>query len=238
MTRKSSAHRTIPLKTTEREYPIPLTNGYREYIEDELHDLFWLGELRTKEPHVAQDIDAARCGLLGRYAEPADGPRQTRALGDPRQFCKEDITSVAVMDGTIGIHTELALNHRGTPEELADVIEQWRSRLTPLDFTYNHTRFFIGLGDMTMGRALAINAFTPLENGRIGTIHIGKIQLAPENRYLMVSPYHVQEKSPDIAACPMIEEIEQVMILMAVYDQNVSDAMHKARTVVRERQAC
>ena len=233
MTRKCSAHRTIPLKTTGREYPIPLTNGYREYIEDELHDLFWLGELRTKQPHLAENIDAARRGLFGRYAEPADGPRQTRTLGDPRQFCKEDITSVADMDGTIGIHTELALNHRGTPEELANVIEEWRSRLIPLDFTYNHTRFFIGLGDMTMGRALAINAFTPLKNGRIA-----KIQLAPENRYLMVSPYHVQESAPDIGACALIAEVEQVMILMGVYDQTVSDAMHKARTLVREGQTC
>lgn len=238
MTRKSSAHRTIPLKKTGREYPIPLTNGYREYIEDELHDLFWLEALRTKQPHVAEKINAARRGLFARYAEPADGPRQTRELGDPRQFCKEDIASVAVMDGQIGIHVEIALNHRGTQEELADVIADWRSRLYTLDCSYGHTRFFIGLGDMTMGRALAINAFTPLENGRIGTMHIGKIQLAPEQRYLMVSPYHAQERSPDIAACPMIEEVEQVMILMGVYDQTVSDAMHRAHTLVRERHTC
>lgn len=232
MTQQKPAARLIPLVQTLPEHPIPLTNAFGEYMEDGLHDLFWLNELAGENPKMAGEILKQRVGLNQQYSQRAPGPTETLRTGDPRQFLSEDIAVVAFHKGEIGIHVEFPLKERGTADELAETIRQWQDRMAPLDSIYNHTRFFIGLGDMTVNRCLTINAFTPLKNGRIG-----KTQLAPEDRYLMVSPYHEREQAPSIEVCAMVSEVVQVLIQLGLYDQPVAKATEQARTIVRKQQA-
>jgi len=232
MGRPSPEQQAIPLINSKMDYPIPLTDRFGDFWESNELDRFWLKEMTEKKPWRAAEIKASLEGLKRQYGNDFDSLDQPLRTGDPRQFMSEEITFVSFYGGEIGIHAEFELDLEGSADELSGEIEKWQKALYPLDRVHNHTRFFLALGDVTYKGRLTLNAFTTLKNGRLGSF-----DLAPRERYLMVSPYHAQEKADDIESCSMISEVVQVLINMGLYDMSLSDAIHTARSAIRKQQA-
>jgi len=227
-----TASQTIPLITSTKNYPVPLTDRFGFFLEEADLEKFWLKALRQSSASKADEALLQLQRLVEVYGTPLQFENLSQfenlRTGDPRQFMSEEMTFEATLDHQIGLHAEFELDAKGEPEELKEIIEHWQEALAPLDGIYNHTRFFLAVGDMTYQTRLTLNAFTPFKNGRIGPC-----QIAPENRYLMVSPYHAQEKSESIEACRALLEVVQIFCLMGVEGFSAIDAARKAREKLR-----
>ncbi len=226
MTKPQTPDQIVPLITNVEQYPIPLFSRFGENFTPEDIETYWLGKIRTLQPGVTDLIAQQAARLSALYAD--DWPNRT---GDPRAFQAEEITFISSLKGQIGVHAQFELKAEDTPEdpeELADLIEHWQRAMELLGSIYNHTQFFLAMGDdITYECRLTLNAFTPLSNGRIGSL-----QVAPPERYMMISPYHQQERAESIEECQILEEIAHTLIEMGRNDTPAIAAISaaKART--------
>src|SRR5690554_4885328 len=164
MTKAQTPDQIVPLITNVEQYPIPLFSRFGEDFTPENLETYWLGEIRTLQPSVADLIAQQAARLSALYADDLPNCR----TGDPRAFQAEEITFISSLKGQIGVHAEFELDAEGAPEELADLIEHWQHAMELLGSIYNHTQFFLAMGDdITYESRLTLNAFTPLSNGRI-----------------------------------------------------------------------
>lgn len=221
----------IPLVTATDDYPIPLCDRFGYFSTKDDLDRFWMPQIHNNRDAMGSVIMANLEGLRGQYAptgDDADIQVGSASFGDPRRFLAEDMTFVAFYKGAIGIHAEFETGLNDIPEEMAPHIERFQKAMEPLDSIYPHTRFFLAAGDMTYDNRLTLNAFTPLKNGRLG-----RHQLAPSDRYLMISPYHAAESAPSIEFCVVMAEIVETLIKMGVENYSAVRAVEKARQKIR-----
>jgi len=233
MAKKKSPETLIPLVTSYNHYPVPLTDRFGEFTDAKQLERFWLKEVSPKHAGAIDAVRDAHRNLIQQYGQtdmPASIP------GDPRLFQAEEMTFVAhgidkIGRNKLGLHAELELfTDDDSDDTIAALVESWRERLVYLTNLYNHTTFFLAMGDMTYKSRLTVNAFTPLHNGTIKNI-----QLAPPSKQFMVSPYHTEALQPDLEFCPTLAEIAEVLIQMGPHDRSTQNAVSLARTHTRNR---
>jgi hypothetical protein len=235
MGRAQSPKDLIPLITTIEDYPIPLTDREGNFDDLEHLNRFWFKQLDDKHAPTVARVKKVLRNLTDQYNQtdiPASIP------GDPRLFQTEELCFIAhginrIGRNQLGIHVEFELDTEdATDDELAELVSVWQERLMPLLPIYNHTTFFLAMGNMTYKDRLTLNASTPLSNGIIKGI-----QLAPARKQLMVSPYHAQSLNPDLEWCETLAEIVEVLIQMGIHDRFANDAVLTARSKTRSAAA-
>src|SRR5690554_4596690 len=117
MTKPQTPAQIVPLITDTADYPIPLFSRFGEDFTPENLETYWLGEIRTLQPGVADLIAQQAARLSALYSDDLPNYR----TGDPRAFQAEEITFISSLKGQIGVHTEFELNEEGTPEEPAEL---------------------------------------------------------------------------------------------------------------------
>lgn len=226
ITKTQTPAQIAPLITDIADYPIPLMSRFGELTTPEDVETFWISKIRDQQPDAATQIAKHAASLTALYPDNSTEYR----TGNPRAFQAEEITFISSLKGQIGVHAEFELDAEGTPEELADLIEHWQHAMELLGSIYNHTQFFLAMGnDITYEGRLTLNAFTPLSNGRIGSL-----QVAPPERYMMISPYHQQERAESIEECQILEEIAHTLIEMGLNDTPAIAAISAAKARIKK----
>jgi len=213
----------IPIYDKLKDTPIPLCSRFGEWQDDAV--LF--GNWNVKPQDTTHKTLAE---LAARYPTESD---HITLPGDPRNYCDEEMCFVAMYEGRLGIHTEFELDFvladekdlaaytdetPCSPEQFVARTMFWREKLASMNALFRHTTFFLTHGEVTYMDRVCLNAFTPLLNGIVGGQRIAR-----PDEFLMISPYHVDHKTPSILECETISQITQALIKLG-HDADLTGA--------------